>query len=159
MKHIICIAFACLLVAAPPCIAAESIRGKASVIDGDTIEIHGERIRLHAIDSPEGRQSCTRGGATWRCGTEAARALDGFIDGATVYCTARDVDRYGRIVATCRAHKVDIGDWMVRNGWALAYRQYGNDYVAAEQVARSARVGVWSGEVVPPWEWRKAQRN
>lgn len=147
------------LAAAVPSSAAESIRGKASVIDGDTIEIHGERIRLHAIDSPEGRQSCTRGGATWRCGTQAARALDGFIDGATVYCTARDVDRYGRIVATCRAHKVDIGDWMVRNGWALAYRQYGNDYVAAEQVARSAGVGVWSGEVVPPWEWRKAQRN
>lgn len=158
MKVRICIILASLL-ASLPAVAAETVRGKASVIDGDTIEIHSERIRLHAIDSPEGRQRCTRGGVEWRCGTEAARALDAFIAGATVYCSARDTDRYGRMVATCRAHKTDLGEWMVRSGWALAYRQYGEDYVGAEQEARSARAGVWSGEVMPPWEWRKAQRR
>lgn len=151
--------FACCLTAfAFAAHGADGARGTASVIDGDTIEIHGERIRLHAIDSPEGRQRCTRGGREWRCGTEAARALDAFIAGATVYCTARDTDRYGRMVAVCRAHQVDLGEWMVRQGWALAYRQYGRDYVKAEEAARAERVGVWSGEMVPPWEWRKGVR-
>ena len=125
---------------------AEELRGKASVIDGDTIEIRGERIRLHAIDSPEGRQRCTKGGKEWRCGTEAARALDAFIDGTTVSCEPRDRDRYGRIVAVCRVRKTDLGEWMVRQGWALAYRRYGSDYIAAEETARADKAGVWAGE-------------
>jgi endonuclease YncB( thermonuclease family) len=69
------------------------------VIDGDTIEIHGQRIRLFGIDAPESRQTCEAGGETYRCGQQAALAMSQFINQRTVICEQRDIDRYGRIVA------------------------------------------------------------
>ncbi|MCT8970886.1 thermonuclease family protein [Microbaculum marinisediminis] len=144
------------LVLLTPAAATEAITGRASVIDGDTIEIHGKRIRLWGIDAPEGRQPCTRDGKAWRCGAEAANALDRHLDGATVACTVRDIDRYRRVVATCEARGRDVGDWLVSEGWALDYRQYSKGaYAAAEATAKDAGRGVWGGEFEPPWEWRR----
>src|SRR4029450_10000064 len=94
---------------------ATDLTGRASVIDGDTIEIHGQRIRLFGIDAPESRQTCEAAGQTWRCGQQAALALAEFIDQRTVTCGKRDTDRYGRIVAVCRAGIEDIGAFMVHN--------------------------------------------
>lgn len=140
--------------------AFADIIGRASVIDGDTIEIHGQRIRLHGIDAPENGQPCfDASGKVYRCGQTAAAALDDFIGVSPVTCRERDVDRYGRIVATCAVRGEDIEAWLVRLGHAMAYRRYSSDYVAAEQEAKNAKRGIWSGSMQPPWEWRKEQRG
>ncbi len=86
-----------------PTLAPADVAGPAKVIDGDTIQVAGERIRLHGIDAPEGRRTCSRDSVTWLCGAESARALRQFIDGQQVTCRERDVDRYGRIVAVFHA--------------------------------------------------------
>ncbi len=88
-------------------IALADVAGPARVIDGDTIEVAGQRIRLHGIDAPEGRQTCRREAVTWLCGAEAARALRLFIDGRRVTCRERDVDRFAidcKIVARLTRH-------------------------------------------------------
>jgi endonuclease YncB( thermonuclease family) len=138
---------------------AEEIAGQASVIDGDTIEIVGTRIRLHGIDAPESRQTCRdRAGRDYRCGQRAAFALSDWVGRATVSCRQTDIDRYGRVVAICRAKGADVNQWMVRQGWAIAYRQYGQDYVPDEQAAQRAGVGMWAGTFASPSDWRKGRR-
>lgn len=131
------------------------IIGTASVIDGDTIDVHGERIRLHGIDSPEGRQRCIRGGTEWRCGTEAANSLSEFIGRFPVTCAVVDIDRYKRNVATCSVRGTDINYWMVEQGLAVAYQRYSHAYDGAENEARHAKRGLWSSEFEMPWDWRK----
>lgn len=137
---------------------ADSVSGTASVIDGDTIEIHGTRIRLHAIDAIESRQRCLLpGGKAWNCGRAAALALAEKIGRAPISCEVRDVDRYGRLVAVCRAGKTNLNAWLVANGWAVAYRRYGRDYVSEENAARKADRGIWASEFQMPWDWRQQQ--
>ena len=138
--------------------AASDLTGRASVIDGDTIEIHGQRIRLFGIDAPESRQTCEADGQTWRCGQQAALGLAEFIGQRTVTCGQRGVDRYGRIVAVCRAGLDDLGAWAVHNGWALAYRRYSTAYAAPEASARFAKRGIWRGAFTAPWDWRRGDR-
>lgn len=134
------------------------IVGVASVIDGDTIEIRGVRIRLHGVDAPESRQLCTSPtGERWCCGQQASLALSDQIGRSTVSCHPRDTDRYGRTVAVCRTRGVDLNGWLVTQGWAVAYRRYSRDYILAEYRARVARRGVWLGEFEMPWLWRAAQ--
>jgi endonuclease YncB( thermonuclease family) len=93
----------------------------ARVIDGDTIDLAGERIRLWGIDAPEGSQVCQRDGHPWQCGDDAAAALEALLDGEQVTCTEVDRDRYERTVATCTVGDQDIGAAMVRQGWALDF--------------------------------------
>ena len=139
------------------CMAASAdAAGVASVIDGDTIEIHGQRIRLHGIDAPESGQTCLdNAGQKWGCGQQAALALQDLIGRRTVTCDERDVDRYGRTISQCFVGEVDINKWLVAQGLALAYRRYSRDYVAAEDEARQAGRGMWAGTFEPPWEWRR----
>ncbi|MDH2329172.1 thermonuclease family protein [Cereibacter sp. SYSU M97828] len=119
--------------------------GTVSVIDGDTIDLHGTRIRLHGIDAPESRQTCTLpSGRDWRCGQEAALALSDRIGRASVECVEKDTDRYGRMVAVCYLGRENLNAWMVSEGWAVAYRQYSTDYVGAEAQARAGKAGIWS---------------
>jgi len=133
--------------------------GKASVIDADTIEIHGKRIRLHAIDAPETSQLCRGGGGeSYRCGQRAALALADYIVNGIVACEEFGLDRYKRIVAFCSVNETSLNAWLVENGHALAYRRYGLEYVAHEDRAREARRGIWAGEFVPPWAWRRGVR-
>jgi len=116
----------------PICASAAELAGRASIIDGDTIEIHGQHIRLFGIDALESRQLCEAGGYEYRCGQLAALALADEIGQRTVACEPRDTDRYGRVVAVCRAGGEDLGAWLVSEGWALAYRHYSGDYIDEE---------------------------
>src|ERR1700747_2067052 len=106
-------------------VLADDLTGQASVIDGDTIEIHGTRIRLWGIDAPESTQLC-RGedSLQFRCGAKAANGLDTFIARRLVHCATLSLDQYGRTVATCSVAGVDLGEWLVRSGFALDWPQY-----------------------------------
>ena len=147
-----------VLVALLPPVAFADMTGPARVIDGDTLEIAGERIRLHGIDAPESRQTCIASGERWSCGQKAEFALTDFIGDWPVRCEGQGTDRYGRTIATCYVRGEDIEAWMVVNGWALAYRRYSDDYVDEEAIAQDAQAGIWRGEFVPPWEWRRGVR-
>lgn len=131
------------------------IVGRSSVIDADTLEIQGQRIRLEGIDAPESSQKCRIAGQEWACGQKAALALSDWLAERTVSCAPTGQDRYKRTLARCFVDSEDVQAWLVLNGWALAYRQYSEDYVQAEQVAQTQRAGVWKGEFTPPWEWRR----
>jgi endonuclease YncB( thermonuclease family) len=140
-----------------PTASAADLIGQASIIDGDTIEIHGQRIRLFGIDAPEHDQLCEAGGNQYRCGQQASFALADQIGKQTVDCVPRDVDHYGRVVAVCSAAGEDLNAWMVRQGWALAYRHYSTAYVADEDAADLAGAGIWRGTFIAPWDWRHGQ--
>lgn len=135
----------------------ETYVGVSSVIDGDTIDIHGQRFRLFGIDAPESKQLCGDAkGKTYRCGQVAANALSNLIGRQTVTCEKKDVDRYKRIVAVCSVKGQDVGAYLVAKGLAVAYVYYSSAYVPDETAARRARVGLWTGSFDMPWDWRKA---
>lgn len=138
--------------------ALADITGPATVTDGDTIKIDGQRIRIHGIDAPEQKQSCQRDSEEWPCGSVATAFMSHLVANHVVACKQRDVDRYGRIVAVCHAGGTDVGGAMVYYGLALAYRRYSKQYVATEDKAREARRGMWQGTFVEPWAWRKSRR-
>ena len=142
--------------------AADAVTGRASVIDGDTIEIHGQRIRLNGVDAPESRQLCQdSNGKEYRCGQAAALALDDYLAaGRPTRCVEVDRDRYRRIVADCfRADGASVAAWLVRNGHALDWPRYSKGrYVDDQQTARQVKVGIWRGLFVEPWEWRRGKR-
>lgn len=144
----------------PPATSNSSaIAGRASVIDGDTLDIHGKRIRFFGIDAPEGRQLCRDGqGRDYRCGQRAALALADKIGSQAVSCEQRDIDQYKRIVAVCRLSNEDLNRWIVREGWAVAYRHYSRDYIGAENDAKAARRGIWAGTFTQPEEWRRSKQ-
>jgi endonuclease YncB( thermonuclease family) len=134
-----------------------TLTGRARAIDGDSLTIAGQNIRLAGIDAPEGRQECRdRAGETYACGREATRALAAAIAGRSVTCTALDHDRYDRDVATCTADGRDLGELMVRSGHAIELPQHSRGrYAAAEREAREARRGIWSGTFEAPVAWRR----
>jgi endonuclease YncB( thermonuclease family) len=144
----------------PNIASAEELTGRATVVDGDTLGIRDQKIRLHGIDAPESSQRCTRpNGEQWRCGQKAANALSEKIGHQNVRCVGKKRDRWKRLIAVCYLGNEDLNAWLVRRGWAVAYRKYSKDYVPQEERARHAKVGVWSGMFDLPWEWRKAQRT
>lgn len=146
----------CVFVALATTGIANEIAGTSSVIDGDTIEIHGKRIRFHAIDAPESRQFCTRpNGTKWRCGAASANALSDKIGRAPLRCEITDIDRYDRYVARCYLGSEDLNAWLVTNGWAVAYRRYGLDYVDQEEIAAATQSGIWATAFEMPWTWRR----
>ena len=126
------------------------------VVDADTVDIDGVRWRLHGIDAPETRQTCRAWGRTWDCGAAATEALASRAGGMS--CEGSETDRYGRSIGVCSSGGEDLNAWLIANGWALAYRQYADDYADEEEEARSERRGVHGGDFVTPWDWRRGVR-
>jgi endonuclease YncB( thermonuclease family) len=135
-------------------VRAEPYIGAASVIDGDTIDIQGQRFRLFGIDAPESQQHCKKDGKPYLCGKDAAFALADMIGRQNVTCEKQDMDPYHRIVAICYAGKTEINRWMVVHGYALAYRHYSDRYVQDELDAKAAKLGIWAGSFEKPWNYR-----
>lgn len=134
------------------------LAGHARVIDGDTIEIAGRRIRLEGIDAPETAQRCPhRWSQTWPAGRHAARVLARMIAGQVVSCRRRGRDAYGRLLAACRVGDLELNSEMVRRGLAWAFVRYSRRYVAVERQARAARVGIWQRPCTPAWIYRRAR--
>jgi endonuclease YncB( thermonuclease family) len=135
--------------------AGPVIAGHAVVMDGDSLRIGDDAIRLAGIDAPELGQSCTGpGNVGWACGLEAKRQLAERIGDKPVSCRQIKIDLYDRIVAICTtANGDDLSAAMARSGYALPD---GSDprYKAEETFARSAGAGMWSGSFQIPWEWR-----
>jgi endonuclease YncB( thermonuclease family) len=151
---LILLATALVLPASP---ARAGITGRPRIIDGDTLEIAGQRIHLFGIDAPEGRQRCTMSGKSWRCGQQATFVLAEFIGKAWVRCNLKDRAPHKPVVAVCYLGKKNINAWMVRNGWAVEYRSKGA-YRTEQMHAKRGRLGIWRGAFEMPWKWKPRGR-
>ena len=135
------------------------VTGTPRIIDGDTIVISGDRIRLHGIDAPENNQTCINSNnKPWNCGRQSTLFLHNLINGKAIICKGKTRDRYKRLIGVCYLDATNLNAEMVRNGWALAYRKYSTDYIQSEDIAKSNKSGMWSGEFINPWDWRKRKR-
>jgi endonuclease YncB( thermonuclease family) len=136
------------------------VTGVPLVLDGDSLDFGGLRVRLFGIDAFERDQVCVRGdGSRYECGQVAREAMILAVASALVTCEKRDVDQYGRMVAVCSSKNGDLAAILVDGGDALAYRQFSHDYVDEEERARAARRGAWSGRFDAPWDWRHRARR
>ncbi|MBL8790006.1 MAG: thermonuclease family protein [Rhizobiales bacterium] len=134
--------------------------GAYSAIDGDSFRLGRREIRLHGIDAPEYRQTCSgSNGSAIPCGKMARDALSRMIGTAALTCRLVERDRYRREVSRCMAGPLDLNREMVRQGWAMAYRRHAHDYVSAEAEARAAKRGIWAWRFDRPEDWRNRNRN
>jgi endonuclease YncB( thermonuclease family) len=140
---------------------ADTIAGRASVIDGDTIQVNGEVIRILDIDAPESAQYCFKSSesldaGSWPCGRRAALALSDWIGQQTVTCDTTKKDRYNRWLAHCAVAGQDMAEWLAANGWAVPYHDCKCGVIRdAAHNARAAQLGIWTSAFTLPWEWRK----
>lgn len=134
--------------------AAAPISGAGHSIDGDSLKVGDTEVRLYGIDAPELTQTCQREGRAWSCGTDAAYQLSRLVNGKQVSCSTMGVDTFGRTLARCKVGEIDLNRTMVATGFALAYRRYSTDYVSAEESAKLARRGIWTGTFEMPSEVR-----
>ena len=138
---------------------SKTIIGHAKIIDGDTIHIKNNKIRLHGIDSPEAKQTCKIDSQNWFCGKQSTEELKKIINNQRVECTVNDIDIYNRYVAICLVNDINLNQWMVKNGWAIAYRYYSTDYIIEEKYARDNKLGIWKSEFLKPYQYRKKNKN
>ena len=147
-----------LLVISQP--ARADITGKPFIVDGDTIAIAGQLIRLYGIDAPENEQTCGTAEQPWRCGQEAGFALAYFVTSNWVTCIERGRAPDGELAAVCFAGGIggpDLARHQVANGWALALPGVVDGYEAEQEAARGGGLGIWRAVFTPPWEWRRQQ--
>ena len=132
---------------------------KVIITDGDTIKFNNKKIRLHGIDTPEIKQLCkNKNGEDYKCGVKAKLALINIISSHQVKCSVHGKDRYKRLIATCFVKNININEWLVKKGWALAYRRYSEDYVDEELFAKNNKLGLWKGDFLEPWKWRRLKK-
>ena len=135
--------------------------GQIRIVDADTIILNKEKIRLHGIDAPETEQSCYIEDQAWSCGKEATEYLKKLLEGVStqsLLCKISSKDRYGRSIGVCYIGEININSNLVENGWALAYTEYSKDYIIYQKLASENKVGIWQGDFVEPWNWRKGIR-
>ena len=140
------------------------ISGIAKVTDGDTIRIEGKKIRFFGIDAPEKKQQCRKPwlnisfisfSKNYPCGQISSDKLKKKINNKLLICKWSNKDRYKRYIAECFKDKINVNAWMVRNGYAVAYRKYSKKFVSQEIFAKKEKLGLWSGTFMMPWDYRK----
>ncbi len=131
---------------------------KVKVIDGDTIHIGKLKYRFSGIDAPEMKQLCNKGGKEVLCGLLAKNALIDKINNSPVTCKIEEVDRYKRLVAECFVREESLSKFLVKNGYALAYRRYSMKFVDDENYAKENKLGLWSMTFEYPWDYRAKVR-
>ena len=148
-------------------ILAQEIIGIPKIVDGDTIHINEYKIRLEGIDAPEMRQQCKKEklkissiiGFTfyknYSCGEVSKENLEVKINRSKIKCISSSKDRYKRHLAKCYKDKINLNRWMVRNGYAVAYRRYSKEYIPDEDFAKEKKLGLWQGKFLKPEKWRK----
>jgi len=128
-----------------------------TVTDGDTIRIGEERIRFSGIDAPELKQTCLYQEIEFNCGEFSKDLLIEKIANQEVSCIRESKDQYGRTLAECFVGKESLSSYLVREGYAFAYRKYSDKFIADEEYAQSKGNGMWSMEFLFPWDFRKSQ--
>ena len=125
------------------------------ITDGDTIKINGEKIRFSGIDTPELNQTCVKEGVKNSCGLTAKQILIDKIIDNKVKCIKEGKDRYKRILAECFVNNESLSRYLVRSGYAFAYRKYSKKFIIDEDYARVNKLGMWSMEFEYPWDFRR----
>ncbi len=129
------------------------------IVDGDTIHLNGEKIRFTGIDTPELKQSCLKEGIKVFCGVTAKQILIDKIGNNNVECISEGKDQYKRTLAECFVNNESLSSYLVRSGYAFAYRRYSKKFVPDEDYARINKIGMWSMEFDYPWVYRKSKKN
>ena len=127
------------------------------VTDGDTIRIGDERIRFSGIDAPEIKQTCIYQEIEFKCGEFSKNLLIEKISNQEVSCIRESTDQYGRTLAECFVGKESLSSYLVREGYAFAYRKYSDKFIPDEEYAQSKGNGMWSMDFMFPWDFRKLQ--
>ena len=127
------------------------------VTDGDTIRIGDERIRFSGIDAPEIKQTCIYQEIEFKCGEFSKNLLIEKISNQEVSCIRESTDQYGRTLAECFVGKESLSSYLVREGYAFAYRKYSDKFILDEEYAQSKGNGMWSMDFMFPWDFRKSQ--
>lgn len=126
--------------------SGEIMSGRASVIDGDTLSLHGKVVGLYGIAAPSLKQACIDAtGRSYSCGAASAQALASHVGSVIITCETREPDQHGRILATCRNGTEDLSAWMNTQGYATADRRASTTYVPDEKQAWAKRRGLWAG--------------
>jgi len=125
------------------------------ITDGDTIRINGEKIRFSGIDTPELRQTCLKQRIKVLCGITAKQILIDKIADNKIVCIREGKDQYKRTLAECFVNDESLSSYLVKSGYAFAYRRYSKKFIANEDFARTNKIGMWSMEFDYPWDWRK----
>ena len=126
------------------------------VIDGDTIVINGEKIRFSGIDTPELKQTCMKDKKKVFCGMLAKMLLIKKIGNEIPKCISEGKDIYNRILAECFINGESLSSFLVRSGYAFAYRKYSKKFIKDEKFAKENNLGMWSMKFEYPWNFRKA---
>ena len=125
------------------------------IIDGDTIHLNNEKIRFTGIDTPELKQTCKKNSEIIYCGIEARQLLIDKIGKDKVICVREGKDQYKRTLAECFVNDLSLSRYLVREGYAFAYRKYSKKFINDEDFAKKNNMGMWSMNFEYPWDWRK----
>lgn len=139
-----------------PALHAQSMTGPAIAIDGDTIDVTGQKVRLYGIDAPELRQTCVRDGVTWPCGVQAREQLASLLIGGEVQCQGLPSAGGGMLAARCAVGDSDLGEGMVASGFATVAGEGEADYADMAVRVQTRKIGIWAGTFDAPHAWRKA---
>ena len=127
-----------------------------TVVDGDTIKLGDVKIRFNGIDAPEINQTCVASEGKVACGKISIDILITKVTNNKISCTDEGKDFYGRVLGECFVNGESLSRYLVRQGFAFAYRKYSDKFILDEEYAKSNRLGMWSMKFQYPWDYRKS---